>query len=613
MLVFILYLYFLYFKIDALECGTDCLIISYENRGIWMNKEIDENFKILGINETDLITIDMKRNNVKILKLQLPFNEMLFTVKNLEINSTIQQASSQVVFKNINEIVFENLKGIDDYLNELNAVRYNNNHYATEWLKIGKFYLADSRNVEIIRFINCSLNDQFFKENLNFLFNVTSLDLSINNIESVLNMLNSSNLNLRKLNLSFNRLSTLLKQDFGSSEFTHLNFSHNRIVQLAPNLFKTMINLEVLDLSFNPIGNLDMASDLFGSKSNLKYLNLEYTHIRTFYECNLFNLKKLTHLVLLNLNHLDCHCSNVWMYWNSAKYTQNVKIEFSKKTTCCALISNSNRIYPQSQLSPTVPSCRTLTLKEWIYVNINTCSFNESEIMDDENTINSMDSQFLINYCNHNQIPLLLHIIAQFWPVKQYTAIPENLQISWNVRWLKKSQIIPEYSNYQLTIYQIKMDTSFDENTISKLSAISIFKSNYLSSNYSLNIVFNEIMLFSSHKGQYNWTNYLNKYSYYICIAMLDNVQDFIIRKCLYHKKFNHPSYLSSIQMPNVLWFALWVFMWVIIALVVIIIFVITLLCVFKKRIPCCVKYFSINAENDIRNLKSESVNLENL
>ena len=92
--------------------------------------------------------------------------------------------------------------------------------------------------------------------------NVTWLDLSGNVISSLDSDVFHVFTKVQKLDLSFNRLSTINATYFNTKSFNslqNLDLSHNHISNIADQAFKNMPNLQVLNISHNSLSSLDGA------------------------------------------------------------------------------------------------------------------------------------------------------------------------------------------------------------------------------------------------------------------------------------------------------------------------------------------------------------------
>lgn len=82
------------------------------------------------------------------------------------------------------------------------------------------------------------------------------LNLSQNEITEIESGSFTSLAELRKLDLSHNRIQVIVKAFMGLKELEDLNLSHNKLTQLPPDTFDLLLNLKILNLSFNQIREL---------------------------------------------------------------------------------------------------------------------------------------------------------------------------------------------------------------------------------------------------------------------------------------------------------------------------------------------------------------------
>ena len=136
---------------------------------------------------------------------------------------------------------------------------------------------------------------------------VVGLDLSGNHLISLGGDLVTSLLaSLTSLDLNHNQLdsrglSETSLQPAGAerSNLTILNISHNKIGHLPPSLFAYLHHLETLDLSFNPLDQLDSdTSSAIGAVGTLQFLDLRGCGLRVLQEEMMAGLTQLRTLDL---------------------------------------------------------------------------------------------------------------------------------------------------------------------------------------------------------------------------------------------------------------------------------------------------------------------------
>ena len=136
---------------------------------------------------------------------------------------------------------------------------------------------------------------------------VVGLDLSENQLSSLEGGLLASLLaSLTSLDLNHNELNSrgltetsLQPAGAEKSNLTILNLSHNKIDQLPATLFAYLDHLETLDLSFNPLAQLDsQTSSAIGAVASLQFLDLRGCHLRILPEEMMAGLTQLRTLDL---------------------------------------------------------------------------------------------------------------------------------------------------------------------------------------------------------------------------------------------------------------------------------------------------------------------------
>nr|CAH7729695.1 unnamed protein product [Callosobruchus chinensis] len=140
--------------------------------------------------------------------------------------------------------------------------------------------------------------------------NLTSLDLSYNDINSIGAKVFMNLKNMRTLILSHNDLENIDPDTFKVideagkpgvlSNLKELRLDYNKIHILNPNITEHVIDIEILDLSNNPLDLSNKATLLaISTLSNLKELYLQYTYTKTLPD-NI--LHTLMHLQVLDLS-----------------------------------------------------------------------------------------------------------------------------------------------------------------------------------------------------------------------------------------------------------------------------------------------------------------------
>ena len=140
---------------------------------------------------------------------------------------------------------------------------------------------------------------------------LAGLDLSHNLLTSPGDQLRSLLASLSYLDLSHNQINsagltdqTLRAEQGEESNLTVLSLSHNQIQSLSSNLFSGLHRLETLDLSFNPLRQLDINTSLaIGLLGSLQFLDLRGCELRSLQEAMMAGLTSLRSLDLSD-NHL---------------------------------------------------------------------------------------------------------------------------------------------------------------------------------------------------------------------------------------------------------------------------------------------------------------------
>jgi Leucine-rich repeat (LRR) protein len=118
-----------------------------------------------------------------------------------------------------------------------------------------------------------------------------SLDLSVNNLKRLDPQLLDKLINLEKLNLSFNPYFSLDNNNFNSNKYLHsIDLSHNNIQYLPPRTFYGLNSIQKIDLSYNDIKTIDSCT----------FNNIQLNQISSKYAPPLIDLKS---------NPIKCNCN----------------------------------------------------------------------------------------------------------------------------------------------------------------------------------------------------------------------------------------------------------------------------------------------------------------
>lgn len=124
--------------------------------------------------------------------------------------------------------------------------------------------------------------------------NIEEVDLSSNSLTNLDYHAISRLRNLTRLNLSYNGIITIdlsinISNSIQYAHFDKLRYfdiSHNRLTSADKVIEMIGTNLEILNISSNPIQKIEIDSSAFSKFKDLKELNLNATKIEIFYEYN---------------------------------------------------------------------------------------------------------------------------------------------------------------------------------------------------------------------------------------------------------------------------------------------------------------------------------------
>ncbi|KAF5295961.1 hypothetical protein FQA39_LY12733 [Lamprigera yunnana] len=118
-----------------------------------------------------------------------------------------------------------------------------------------------------ITYLNSSTNN----------FHIISIKLSFNEITFVSRDFFANTPNLRKLDLSHNRIMSFSDSNIfvGLKNLTVLNLSFNSLSTLPEDTFKSLVNLQELDLSYNHLGDSDFFKGSLGVSKSIEVLKID--------------------------------------------------------------------------------------------------------------------------------------------------------------------------------------------------------------------------------------------------------------------------------------------------------------------------------------------------
>nr|CAH7729694.1 unnamed protein product [Callosobruchus chinensis] len=182
--------------------------------------------------------------------------------------------------------------------------------------------------------------------------NLTSLDLSYNDINSIGAKVFMNLKNMRTLILSHNDLENIDPDTFKVideagkpgvlSNLKELRLDYNKIHILNPNITEHVIDIEILDLSNNPLDLSNKATLLaISTLSNLKlYLgNNKLSYLESDLLARWDNLLHLD----INDNPWTCECENQWLIEELMPIYIKINPENAKKIKCAAPIEMKNK------------------------------------------------------------------------------------------------------------------------------------------------------------------------------------------------------------------------------------------------------------------------------
>jgi hypothetical protein len=197
--------------------------------------------------------------------------------------------------------------------------------------------------------LNASFNQLNYAQYLNNLFDLEELDLSHNLLLSVGNF--TENLSIKKLNFSFNELSSLSVNY--AWNLTHLDFSNNLVRDFEFPMrdfefFKTK-GLVYLNARSNSLAELNLTANIFlnsldCSSNKLTKLTLNSPQINYLDVSNNF-LKELDLSLIANLQTLNCSNN-----WNLASSTLTLPNNFKPSVLDCSNTSLKNITFSNSSM-----------------------------------------------------------------------------------------------------------------------------------------------------------------------------------------------------------------------------------------------------------------------
>jgi hypothetical protein len=166
-----------------------------------------------------------------------------------------------------------------------------------------------------VHLLNLSRNSitDLKSDDLSWIPSIEILDLSNNKITQIPKGFFSETKLIRKVILSFNFLTVISKQTFSGLEVTlqDLYLRENQISDIHPLAFSDLNELQLLDLSGNPLNpKIDVINSL-QLPHHIAHLDLKRTALKTFSYCFIHDLHDLE-FIDLEENNLECSCDLVW-------------------------------------------------------------------------------------------------------------------------------------------------------------------------------------------------------------------------------------------------------------------------------------------------------------
>jgi Leucine-rich repeat (LRR) protein len=127
------------------------------------------------------------------------------------------------------------------------------------------------------------------------------MNLKINkiSINLILNQLKNSSIDIKSLDLSFNNLKDNeiqeILSDYNLESIKELNLSNNLLLMLIKDQFQKLNKLEILDLSYNQLFNIELNA-FNGLNNALEVLYLQNNHLTELYPNSLNDLQKCKYI-----------------------------------------------------------------------------------------------------------------------------------------------------------------------------------------------------------------------------------------------------------------------------------------------------------------------------
>ncbi|XP_045502095.1 protein artichoke-like [Colias croceus] len=250
------------------------------------------NLKKLHLSNNQIANLDFALNNLKTLKfLSVSYNFIGF-IKNKYFNDLVALEYLDISYNNISKIEpksFENLTRLVDFDVSNNAL--------TDVLESDTF--CGLMSIPILD-VSSSFLTTIKNSSFNHMLNLQKLNISLSAVNEVnFNaFIHTGNINI--LDLSHNALKYIDINITTLANLSVLYLNHNRITDLASNLFMNMKMLSLIDLSFNDIKYLN--DKTFSNCTELSYLDVSYNKHLNFNVSLMENLNRLNKLLLSGID-----------------------------------------------------------------------------------------------------------------------------------------------------------------------------------------------------------------------------------------------------------------------------------------------------------------------
>lgn len=235
-----------------------------------------------------------ERGNLKSIK-DYAFQKLQNLLELEIINQSLQEIVESSLENNfkLKKLNFEDnkIKELPGKLLRFNLELIEINLSRNQIQKIPEFFF---KNLRKLRYLNLSENQlEKIPKDMLYGTSLTSLDFSKNLITRI--EPGSLHINSGFINLSFNQLEILETNWFAGDSYSSISLSHNRIQEIPEDFFRT-IHIEMIDLSFNKIEEIDAVFE------NVNWIYLENNRLRSFSAEALRSLKCSWSVVDLRAN-----------------------------------------------------------------------------------------------------------------------------------------------------------------------------------------------------------------------------------------------------------------------------------------------------------------------